>query len=241
MRSRRRPFTEGPLMALGRRRRERQGELWVATDRVAAGPRNVFYERLNAILAEAGFDTFVEELCAPFYRGRRPARHPAGDVLPHAAGGLPRGARLAARHRLAMCGDSLSLKAFLGVGPFEATPEHLQPDPHPRPALAPEVFDEVFALVLNLAAVRGLLADEHRGGRRDDAGGERREEVDRPPGHRRRLRAVRADGSWSTRGRPTNEDQPTDEEVRRFDREAEGEDASRTRSGRARPTPTRGS
>ena len=30
-------------------------------------PGPPFYEKLNALLQKAGFDAFVEELCAPFY------------------------------------------------------------------------------------------------------------------------------------------------------------------------------
>ena len=60
-------------MALGHRNRECQPELWVATDDLARAPRHVFYERLNGLLAEAGFDSFLETLCEPYYatgRGR---------------------------------------------------------------------------------------------------------------------------------------------------------------------------
>ncbi len=58
-------------MALGRRDVESQGELWVATKDVACSPGHVFYERLNRLLGEAGFDEFVEELCEPFYAAKR--------------------------------------------------------------------------------------------------------------------------------------------------------------------------
>ena len=54
-------------MAVGKRKAERQGEFWIAATDMASGPRHVFYEKLNAILAEANFDDFVEELCEPYY------------------------------------------------------------------------------------------------------------------------------------------------------------------------------
>ncbi len=41
-------------MAWGRRKSERQETFWIAAAETASGPRHVFYERLNAILAEAG-------------------------------------------------------------------------------------------------------------------------------------------------------------------------------------------
>ena len=54
-------------MSLGRRQQERQAEFWVATHDLAGGPGHVFYDRLNKLLAEAGFDRFVEDLCEPYY------------------------------------------------------------------------------------------------------------------------------------------------------------------------------
>jgi hypothetical protein len=41
--------------------------LWIPTTELARSPGHAFFERLNKILAESGFDGFVEELCAPFY------------------------------------------------------------------------------------------------------------------------------------------------------------------------------
>ena len=54
-------------MALRRRDTDDQGELWVTTDQMAKAPGHVFYERLNGLLAESGFDPFVENLVAPCY------------------------------------------------------------------------------------------------------------------------------------------------------------------------------
>jgi hypothetical protein len=54
-------------MTLGKRARERQGELWVAANRVQQAPGHPFCDTLNRLLAEAGFDAFVEASCARFY------------------------------------------------------------------------------------------------------------------------------------------------------------------------------
>src|SRR5579872_3586362 len=54
-------------MALGRRNGERQAEFWVATQKLPTSPGHVFYEKLNELLAEAGFDEWVETLCQPYY------------------------------------------------------------------------------------------------------------------------------------------------------------------------------
>ncbi len=54
-------------MAIGKRKGERQDELWIATSELTRSPGHPFYERVNRLLAEAKFDRFVEELCAKFY------------------------------------------------------------------------------------------------------------------------------------------------------------------------------
>lgn len=64
-------------MALGKKRGPRQDELFIATAQIITGPGPPFYTRLNAVLAEAGFDEFVEKLCIPYYKkGGRPGIPP---------------------------------------------------------------------------------------------------------------------------------------------------------------------
>jgi len=54
-------------MAMGkRRRRARQETMWVAAADLPHSARHPFYERLNHVLDDAGFDAFVEAQCAPF-------------------------------------------------------------------------------------------------------------------------------------------------------------------------------
>ena len=63
-------------MALGRRT-ARQEELFTPTAELARGPGHPYYTKLNAVLAEAQFDAFVEALCAPYYQaGGRPGIPP---------------------------------------------------------------------------------------------------------------------------------------------------------------------
>jgi hypothetical protein len=47
-------------MALGRRQR-RQDSLWVATEDLPRTAGHVFYERVNRVLDEHGFDRFAED------------------------------------------------------------------------------------------------------------------------------------------------------------------------------------
>jgi len=71
-------------MAMGRRNVEAQGQLWVPTSQLPRSPGHVFYVKLNELLAEAGFDRWVENLCQPYYA--EPARHPARRLFSDAAG-----------------------------------------------------------------------------------------------------------------------------------------------------------
>ncbi len=43
-------------MAMGKRKRQRQGSLWVEAGRLARGPGHPFYRRLNQLLTKHGFD-----------------------------------------------------------------------------------------------------------------------------------------------------------------------------------------
>ena len=67
-------------MSMRRRCPEHRQEFWMAAANLASTPGHPFYRRLNPLLAEAGFDTFVEQR-----GGRRPAAPSAGGVFPDAA------------------------------------------------------------------------------------------------------------------------------------------------------------
>src|SRR5260370_12623165 len=68
-------------MAMGKRKRGgRQSTIWIATNDLPRTSAHPFYERLNRILDQAGFDAHVEELCARFYAETmgRPSLAPGG-------------------------------------------------------------------------------------------------------------------------------------------------------------------
>ncbi len=46
-------------MAMGRREKEQQGDLWLPTTDLARSPGHPFYERVNQLLREATFDDKV--------------------------------------------------------------------------------------------------------------------------------------------------------------------------------------
>jgi hypothetical protein len=53
---------EGMTMTMGRRK-QRQQNLFVASESLARSPGHPFYKRLNALLAEACFDRWIEARC----------------------------------------------------------------------------------------------------------------------------------------------------------------------------------
>ena len=149
-------------MALGKRKRERQLEAFVTASDLPRSPGHPFYTALNRLLAENGFDSFVEALCAPFYAGvmGRPSIPPGVFFRMTFVGyfeGLPSHRSIAWR-----CADSRSLAEFLGLGPADETPDHSSiSKTHKR--LTKEVFDEVFQFILRVAARKGLLWGEKLG------------------------------------------------------------------------------
>ena len=67
-------------MAMGRRKREEQGSLWIAASDLPLSGGHPFYQQVNKILEAEGFDRFVEKQCRAFYADqmRRPSLPPAG-------------------------------------------------------------------------------------------------------------------------------------------------------------------
>jgi len=141
-------------MAMGRQEAD-QPSMWVATQTLARSPGHAFYEKLNEVLEQSGFDRFVEELCAPHYaEDGRPSIRPGVYFRMLFIGyfeGLDSQRAIAWR-----CADSLSLRAFLRIELSKGTPDHSSMT-HTRQRLPEEVFWAVFAFVLRVAAERGLL------------------------------------------------------------------------------------
>lgn len=132
-----------------------QEELFVASAELRKGPGHPFYTKLNMVLSEAGFDAFVEALCAPHYReGGRPGIPPGVYFRMVFVGyfeGIDSQRGIAWR-----CADSLGLRSFLGIPPTENTPVHASMSVIRR-RLPETVFDEVFRFMLGLLEGKGLL------------------------------------------------------------------------------------
>jgi transposase len=141
-------------MALGKRR-PTQEELFIPAANLATGPGHPFYSKLNAVLATAGFDDFVERLCARYYKkGGRPSIPPGVYFRMLFIGyfeGIDSQRGIAWR-----CADSLALRTFLGIAITEETPVHASMTII-RQRLPEPVFDKVFGFVLGLLEEKGLL------------------------------------------------------------------------------------
>ena len=110
-------------MAMGTRRgRTQQATIWVPTADLPKSAGHPFYERLNRVLDEAGFDAFVEAQCASFYADGlgRPSLAPGRYFRLLLLGyfeGLDSERAIAWR-----AADSLSIRAFLAYAVHEAPP-----------------------------------------------------------------------------------------------------------------------
>src|SRR5829696_5698629 len=148
-------------MALGRQR-DRQSEMLVAWSEMARSPGHIFYDRLQAELVAAGFDGFVEELCAPYYAARRGRPSlPPGRYFRMLLVGYFEGID-SERGLEWRCADSLSLREFLRLGDREPVPDHSWLS-RPRARLPLEMHDAVFTWVLQRLAERGLVKGERIG------------------------------------------------------------------------------
>jgi transposase len=148
-------------MALGRQS-ERQTELMVGWAELPRSPGHVFYDHLQAVLLEAGFDGFAEAQCAPYYARKRgrpslpPGRHFRMPLIGYFEGiDSERGLEW-------RCADSLSLREFLRLGTTEPVPDHSWLS-KTRSRLPLEVHEAVFSWVLQRLAEHGLLRGERIG------------------------------------------------------------------------------
>lgn len=142
-------------MALGKRKRESQGQLWVATQNLTA-PGHPFYKKLNQVLEKHGFDEFVEERCSRFYATNigRPGIPPGVYFRMLMIGffeGLDSEREIAWR-----VADSLSLRRFLGYQLDKATADHSTVS-RTRRLIDFQTHQEVFEWVLTVLAKAKLL------------------------------------------------------------------------------------
>jgi len=143
-------------MAMGKRR-ARQQELWIAAKELPRTRGHVFYDRVNEILNNEGFDGFAEKECVRFYKSEtmgRPSIAPGVYFRMLMVGyfeGIDSERGIAWR-----CADSLSLKNFLGYALTESTPDHSTVS-RTRRLIDLETHARVFTWMLEVLARHGWI------------------------------------------------------------------------------------
>ncbi len=213
-------------MALGRRKDARQEELFVPHDRLPRSEGHVFYRQLNQLLAESGFDRFVETLCAPHYQpSGTPGRPsiPPGVYFRMLLVGYFEG--IGSQRGIAWrCHDSLSLREFLGVPLTEDAPDHSSLT-RVRDRLPLEAHAGAFQFVLKLADEQGLLKGKTVGvdSTTLEANAAMKSIVRKETGEDWRTYVV---GLMKEQGVVEADAEPTDEEIRRFDKKRKNKKVS---------------
>lgn len=148
-------------MALGRQI-DRQTDLMAGWAELPRSPGHAFYDRLQAVLVVAGFDSFAEQECALHYASKlgRPSLPPGRYFRMHLVGyfeGIDSERGLEWR-----CADSLSLREFLRLGTIERVPDHTWLS-KTRSRLPLEVHEAIFTWVLQRLAEHGLIQGDRIG------------------------------------------------------------------------------
>ena len=143
-------------MAMGKRKRDEQGALWIAASELPQSGGHPFYQQVNKILDAEGFDRFVENQCRAFYAEQvgRPSLPPAVYFRMLMIGyfeGLDSERGIAWR-----VADSLALRRFLGYGLTDLTVDHSTISRNRR-LIDVETHQEVFNWVLQVLAKGKLL------------------------------------------------------------------------------------
>lgn len=140
---------------MGKRKRRQEG-MWVTASDLPKSPGHPFYQRLNRVLDEAGFDRFAEKRCEEFYAGQvgRPSLLPGRYFRLMLLGyfeGLDSERGIAWR-----AADSLAVRSFLNLGLEERGPDHSTIS-RTRRLIDVETHQEVFGWVLERLAEAGLV------------------------------------------------------------------------------------
>jgi transposase len=213
-------------MAMGRRKTDRQDALFITADNLPKSQGHPFYQALNRLLADAGFDRWIEARCEPYYeqvetRGQRSI--PPGTYFRMLLVGYFEG--IDSQRGIAWrCADSLSLRQFLGLTLEENSPDHSTLS-ITRRRLPAEVFEEVFQFVLKIAAEKKLLSGKTVGvdSTTLEADAAMKSIVRRDTGENWKAYVTRL---MREEGVLAKDEEPTDEDARRFDRQRQDKKVS---------------
>jgi IS5 family transposase len=204
-------------MAMGKRKAERQEALFLPAGELPKSPGHPFYQALNRLLAEADFDRWAEERCRPYYLDstRGQPSLPPGVYFRMLFVGYYEG--IGSQRGIAWrCADSNSIREFLGLAPERQSPDHSTLS-LTRTRLPPEVFQEVFEFVLRIAAEKQLLKGKRVGvdSTTLEADAAMKSIVRRDTGEDWKTYVA---GLMRAEGVIAEDETPSDEDVRRFDK-----------------------
>jgi transposase len=205
-------------MAMGRRKDGRQEPLFVTADALPKSPGHPFYRALNRLLAEADFDRWAENRCRGYYsttETRGQPSLPPGVYFRMLFVGYFEG--IGSQRGIAWrCADSASIREFLGLALDQASPDHSTLS-LTRTRLPPEVFQEVFEFVLRIAHEKKLLKGKTVGvdSTTLEADAAMKSIVRRDTGEDWKTYVT---GLMRAEGVIAEDEQPSDEDVRRFDK-----------------------
>jgi transposase len=148
-------------MSMGRQG-DRQCDLLVSWSELPRSPGHAFYDRLQSVLVESGFDDFTEATCKPYYAAKMgaPSVPPGRYFRMHLVGyfeGIDSERGVEWR-----CSDSLSLRDFLRLESRARVPDHSWLS-RSRARLPLEVHQAVFDWVLARIAEAGLVKGDRIG------------------------------------------------------------------------------
>lgn len=136
---------------------EKQREFWIETRRLPKLSAGGFFRRVDEVLAQIDFSGEVHRLCRPAYSQRSDGRPGIDPVVYFKMLMVGFFENLASERAIAArCEDSLAVRAFLGYGLEEATPDHSSLSVIRR-RLPAEVYQAVFELILKALKECGLL------------------------------------------------------------------------------------
>jgi transposase len=212
-------------MTMGRRR-QRQEALFVRTEDVVPSAGHPFYKKLNALLAEAEFDRWIEGRCQEYYNQEEKRGQPSippGIYFRMLLVGYFEG--IDSQRGIAWrCADSLSLRQFLGIPLDESTPNHATLT-NTRKRLPQEVFSEMFQFVLGIAIEKKLLTGKTVGvdSTTLEANAAMKSIVRKDTGEDWRQYVIRL---MREEGVVEGHEEPGDEEIRRYDKKRKNKKVS---------------
>ena len=144
------------MMSMGSRSNEHQESLWIETSSLPKTAGHPFYEKLNDLLAQHGFDAMAEAACGEFYADGvgRPSTPPGVYFRMLFVGffeGIDSERGIAWR-----ASDSMAVRSFLGYSLSQTTPDHSNLS-RTRRRIDLETHQGVFDWVLAVLAKEGLL------------------------------------------------------------------------------------